>query len=212
MQHLRKILGLLASVCVCVIACTTPAYAADAAASATGHPLVDTVFTYLGMLVAGLTTLGSLLPRTWKLTQVCARLATDVRGILTPDTEDDPSWVKKIRKDSNVMLLLSVLLVPGCALFQSAVAPAVVECAPDRQYLIDGLTHILAGDNAFDVLDAMKDDKGAEFVLCAVQRFRDRAASPAAAPAEADGLDAGATEAEAQDLAAQRADAYLERQ
>jgi hypothetical protein len=50
------------------------------------------------------------------------------------------------------------------------------ECAPDHQYVIQGLSSILAGEDAFAVLDRIKREKGAELVLCAVQRFLDRVA------------------------------------
>lgn len=190
---LKVLLALLTLACLALLA--GPVLAAEQAATVTGLPVVDTILAYLGAIGASLATLATVLPRTWKLTQVLARLSTDVRGILTPDTEDDPEWAQRIRKDSSSLIIfamfapgLSFLLfagllsMQGCAFFKGTVAPSVVECAPGRQYLIDGLSHILQGDNAFDVLDGIRKDKGAEFVLCTLQHFLDRVTvSPATA-------------------------------
>lgn len=141
------------------------------------HPLVDHLFAYLGMAAAALSTLAAILPKTWRLTQLCARFSVDLRGILTPDPSDDPEWAKRIKRDPNVMLIFGVLLAPlGCAFFRDSVAPVVAECAPDREYVIDGLTQILDGADAFEVLDRLKNEKGPELVLCALRRFLDRVA------------------------------------
>jgi hypothetical protein len=66
--------------------------------------------------------------------------------------------------------------VPACAFWRGSVAPVIAECAPDRQYVIQGLAEILDGADAFAVLDRIKDDKGPDVVLCALERFLDRVA------------------------------------
>lgn len=178
MEHVRRALLALLSFAFIFFAVHLAFAADDAApASVTGLPVVDQILGYLGAIGASLTVLANLLPRTWRFTQVLARFSSDLRGILTPDTSDDPDWAKSIRKDSGSLIIFAVLLaLPGCAFFKGSVAPAVVECAPDRQYLIDGLSHILDGENAFDVLDGIRKDKGAEFVVCTLQHFLDRVA------------------------------------
>lgn len=180
MHHLEKLLlALLSSVALVLVAAVAIAGDAQPAAAQTvvGHPLVDTIFAYLGMLLTGLTTLGAVLPRTWRLTQLIVRFSADLRGILTPDPDDDPELAKRIRKDTSVLVVFCALLaLPGCGLFRDSVAPAVVECAPDRQYLIDGLANILDGASAFEELDRIKHERGAEFVICTLQRFLDRVA------------------------------------
>ncbi len=154
----------------------TPAAPPPAPAPMLGHPLVDQLFAWLGMLATATTTLGTILPKGWRFTQLLARFSTDLRGILTPDPADDPSWTKPRGRDSSALIVFAVLLLPGCGFFRDSVAPAVAECAPDRHYLIDGLSSILDGANAFDVLDRIKTEKGAEFVTCALTRFLDRVA------------------------------------
>lgn len=89
------------------------------------------------MLLTVLTTLGSILPRTWRLTQIIARFSTDLRGILTPDTEDDPSWAKR-KRDSNVLLILLVsAALTGCPAAQgdSVLAGAKTALAALCQHL-----------------------------------------------------------------------------
>jgi hypothetical protein len=176
MQHVASALLALLTLALITLA-VGPAYAFEQAATVVGHPLVDTIFAYLGMLLTALTTLGAVLPRNWRFTQVIVRFSADLRGILTPDTDDDPDWAKRIRKDTGSLVIFAALVaLPGCAFFRDSVAPAVVECAPDRQYLIDGLANILDGVSAFDELDRIKNEKGAEFVICTLQRFLDRVA------------------------------------
>lgn len=141
-----------------------------------GVPLIEKIFVYLGMVVTFLSALAAILPKSWKLTQVIARFSADLRGILTPDPADDPEWARKLRGRSSLMIILGALcVVPGCALFRDTVQPVAVECAPERHYVIEGLTEILAGADAFDVLNRIKDEKGPELVLCALERFLDRA-------------------------------------
>lgn len=153
------------------------ALAAEESLTPITHPLFETLFAYLGMAVAGLSALATVLPRHWRVTQLCARFSADLRGILTPDPSDDPEWAKRIRRDPNVMLVFAALCaLPGCAFWRESVAPVVAECAPDRQYVIQGLAEILEGANAYEVLDRIKDDKGPELVLCALERFLDRVA------------------------------------
>lgn len=183
MQHRGKLfLALLALLSFAgVVFVASVAFGAEppaaGAGTVVGHPLVDTIFAYLGMLLTALTTLSAVLPRTWRLTQLLARFSADLRGILTPDPSDDPEWAKRIRKDTSVLVVFCALLaLPGCGLFRDSVAPAVVECAPDRQYLIDGLANILDGASAFEELDRIKHERGAEFVICTLQRFLDRVA------------------------------------
>ena len=107
MKHLsRSFLFVLGIVCLLFMICVSgSALAADAPAAApasvTGLPILDTILTYMGAVGTALATLASFLPRTWKFTQVLARLSTDVRGILTPDIEDDPSWARRVRGDSS---------------------------------------------------------------------------------------------------------------
>lgn len=163
---------------VCGFCAVRLAFAADApvSATATGYPVIDQLFAYVGMAAAALSALGTILPRTWRLTQLIVRFSADLRGILTPDTTDDPSWLKRGGGGTSLLILSVLLGAPGCAWFKGSVAPAVVECAPDRQYLIDGLSNILDGENAFDVLDGIRREKGAEFVLCTLQHFLDRVA------------------------------------
>lgn len=174
MQHLSVMLLAVLSL-VCVMSSTV--LAAEESLTPIGHPLVEQIFSYLGMLVAALTTLATVLPRHWRVTQLFARFSVDLRGILTPDPSDDPEWAKRIRRDTNVMLVLAALCaLPGCAFWRESVAPVVAECAPDRQYVIQGLAEILEGANAYEVLDRIKDDKGPELVLCALERFLDRVA------------------------------------
>lgn len=173
---IRALLALFAFVCAFVVVRLTFAAEAVATATATGYPIVDQVFAYLGMAAAALSTLGAVLPRGWKVTQLAARWSADLRGILTADPSDDPSWLRRGGGGSSLLVLAVLLGMPGCAWFRSSVAPAVVECAPSRQYLIDGLSSILEGQNAFSVLDRIKGEKGAEFVICALQHFLDRVA------------------------------------
>lgn len=189
----QSLLALAAFACVCLT--TAAALAADEPPNATGHPLVDTVFAYVGMLVTALSLIGAVLPRQWRATQLLARFTADLRGILTPDPSDDPDWARRSKSDSSVMMiLLAALGVPGCAVWQDTLAPAAAACLPDRQYVIQGLSSILRGDDAFDVLDRLKNEKGAELVLCALQQFLERVAvTPETAPQR------------------QRARAYLER-
>jgi hypothetical protein len=70
----------------------SPAFAQDA--PVTGHPLADQVFAWIGTAITVLTILATVLPRAWRLTQILARFAMDLRGILTADPKDDPSWIK----------------------------------------------------------------------------------------------------------------------
>lgn len=174
-SSIRALLALFSFVCAFVVVRVALAEEAVAAAPATGYPIVDQLFAYLGMAAAGLSALGAILPRTWRLTQLVVRFSADLRGILTPDTADD-SWLKRGGGGTSLLILSVLLGAPGCAWFKGSVAPAVFECAPDRQYLIDGLSHILDGENAFDVLDGIRKEKGAEFVLCTLQHFLDRVA------------------------------------
>lgn len=174
-SRITALLGLLSFACA-YLTCSL-VFAEDALPSPVGHPLVEQLFAYLGMAVTALSTLAAILPRSWRVTQLFARFSADLRGILTPDPSDDPKWAQRLRKDSGSLLILAALLAaPGCAFFRDSVAPSVVECLPDRQYLIDGLANILDGENAFEVLDNIKRDKGAELVMCALQRFLDRVA------------------------------------
>lgn len=89
-------------------------------------------------------------------------------------------------KSRSRLPLLGVLVLPlimACPFVRDTAGPIAadiaVSCAPDRQYIIQGLGSILSGERPFDVLDRLKNEKGAELVLCAVQRFLDRVtASP----------------------------------
>ena len=190
MQHLRKpLLALLSIACLCLV--VGAAFAVDGAAPAAQPavvpPLLEQLFSYFGMAAVALSTLATILPRTWKLTQVFARLSTDIRGILTPDEADDPQWAKRTPKDTGSLIVFAALLaLPGCAFFRDTVAPVALECAPGRQYVIEELAAILSGADAFDVLDGVKNEKGADFVMCALQGFLDRVAvSPETAPQRA---------------------------
>lgn len=107
---MKTILLTLTLVTLTMLACS-PAYAQDPAV--TGHPLVDQVFAWLGSVVAALTVLATLLPRTWRATQLIARFAMDIRGILTPNPSDDPSWVKKATKGLLVFTAFGLLV--SCA-------------------------------------------------------------------------------------------------
>jgi hypothetical protein len=143
----------------------------------TGYPLIDRVLAWLGATVTVLSTLAAILPKSWRVTQLIARFSADLRGILTPDPSDDPAWAKSTRDKSHLMIVLCASLVlPGCAWFRDTVQPVAVECAPGKQYIIEGLSEILSGANAFDVLNRIKDEKGPELVLCALERFLDRVA------------------------------------
>lgn len=177
---------LLAILMLGFVGCS-PAFAADGTAPPIEHPLVERVFAVLGLAASVLATLATVLPRSWRITQLCARFSADLRGILTPDPSDDPEWLKRERdtapdtwRGTQAVLLwlvpLTLLGAPGCAFWRDTVAPVAVECAPDRQYVIEGLTAILEGEDAFDVLDRIRTEKGPELVLCALERFLDRVA------------------------------------
>ncbi len=96
MQRTTLSLLAMAVAALAFSSCPEPAWAQEAGA-ATGHELVDRIFAYLGMAVTVTSTLATVLPRAWRVTQLLARFSADLRGILTPDPSDDPEWVKTLR-------------------------------------------------------------------------------------------------------------------
>lgn len=75
-----------------------------------------------------------------------------------------------------LLLTYALLALSACALWQEAISPSLVECAPDQQYALDNLAAILDGQNVFEQLDRVKDEKGIEFVVCALRGFLSRVA------------------------------------
>lgn len=136
----------------------------------TVSPLTDQILVWLSVAMSVVTVLANTLPAHWELTQVLARLSTDLRGIRKPDP------MKTTKLPPLNLLTLLALLLPGCAFWEDAVSPALVECAPDGAYVIDNLSTILAGADAFEVLDRIKSEKGVEFVVCALEGFLSRVA------------------------------------
>lgn len=135
----------------------------------TVSPLVDQLLVWLSVAMTVITLLANTLPPHWSFTQLLARLSTDLRGIRKPDPA-------KTTKLPSVLLVLLALLLPSCALWRDAVAPSLIECAPDKAYVIDNLSLILAGQDATQVLDRIKSEKGVAFVVCALEQFLDRVA------------------------------------
>lgn len=117
--------------------------------------------------------LANVLPPHLLVTQILARVATDLRGILQPN----PDKTQRPSKPPSAVLLVLLPLLGGCAFLREVVTPSIVECAPDASYVIENLALILAGRDAFDVLDGIKNEKGAEFVVCALEQFLARVAT-----------------------------------
>lgn len=137
----------------------------------TASPLMDQLLVWLSVAMTIITLLANTLPPHWSFTQLCARLSTDLRGIRKPD----PKKTTKLPPIPSLIVLVS-LMFTGCALWRDAVVPAVIECAPDKAYVIDNLSLILAGQDATEVLDRIKSEKGVAFVVCALEQFLDRVA------------------------------------
>lgn len=73
-------------------------------------------------------------------------------------------------------LLIAGAIVTSCALWRDAVSPSLVECSPDRQYIVKNLADILDGANVFQQLDQIKSERGVEFIVCALRGFLGRVA------------------------------------
>jgi hypothetical protein len=91
-RHLPRLSALFALVTFCLLGTAVLAADASPPPPAVKASLFEQAFSYLGMAAAGLSAVAALLPRSWKVTQLAARFSADLRGILTPDTADDPSW------------------------------------------------------------------------------------------------------------------------
>ena len=74
---------------------------------------------------------------------------------------------------TRTMLILPILL-SSCALWQDAISPSLVECAPSQQYVLDNMAQVLDGKNVFETLDQIRKDRGVEFVVCALRGFLER--------------------------------------
>ena len=75
----------------------------------TVSPLADQILVWLSVTMTVITVLANTLPAHWPLTQLLARLSTDLRGIRKPDP------VKTTKLPSVNLLVLLALLFPGCA-------------------------------------------------------------------------------------------------
>lgn len=134
----------------------------------TGNTTLDTLLTIVGALYTILTALAALpLPKGLSLVQFAARLGADLRNVRKAgSTDGDDGAVSKTLPG-----LLLLLAIPGCGLFEESIVPTVEGCAPGRAYVIENLESILDGEKPFDVLDRIKNEKGREFVMCALQSF-----------------------------------------
>lgn len=144
----------------------------------TVSPLMDQILVWLGAAAVIAGTLATVLPKHWAFTQLLARFATDLRAVRKPDpaktTKPPPAPPDHQWPPPPTLLVLLALPLSGCAFWSDTVVPVVAECAPDKTYVIQGLSDILQGKDAFDVLDELKREKGPELVLCALQRFLER--------------------------------------
>ncbi len=131
----------------------------------TGNSTIDTLLTIVGALYTLLTAISALpLPKGLGLVQMAARFGADIRNARKP--AETPDVTK-----STLGLLVFLLAVPGCGLFQDTLVPTVEGCAPGREYVIENLESVLRGEKPFEALDRVKKEKGKEFVLCALQSF-----------------------------------------
>ena len=130
------------------------------------------IYAYVSLALTALTAMAPKSTHAYPLVRLLARFTIDLRGILT-STPDDDSPAVKSWKGGNLLVLLALL--SGCSWLRDSALPVAAECAPDQVYLIEGLVDILAGADAFQVLDDLKREKGAAFVACAVKQFLARA-------------------------------------
>ena len=137
-------------------------------APVTGLPVVDQVLAWVGALAGVLTFLATVLPRTWKVTQLLARFASDLRGILTPDTSDDPKWMKG--KGAGLIVLLAAIGLSGCEK-PRVDWPEVVKCLPGVNELLSLVGDALLGDGGWrQALEDLALKHGADAVVCAVKQ------------------------------------------
>lgn len=137
----------------------------------TGNPTIDAILKVVGALYSLFTAVSALpLPKAWSATQLLARVGGDVRNV-RGDTTATAS------KTTAALLVLFAAL--GCQSLKDTAVPTVVDCAPDREYVIEQLEAVLLSNDAFEVLDRVKKDKGREFVMCALQKFAEKSASEA---------------------------------
>lgn len=146
------------------------AFAADEIQDPVIAPDVDKVLVWVTLVMTFLTGLGQVLPGEWKFTQFIRGLTTNLKGVFRLLTKGGPT-------------LLVLLLLPACSFFESRI-PVIVECSPDREYLIDNLEQVLNGEDPAKVLDRVKVEKGREFVQCALRRYLSQALTLAQSKAQ----------------------------
>ena len=168
--------------------------------SLTTWTLTD-VLTLAGCAYAGLSLAAVVLPASWKITQVCARLSADLRNVIVHNTTKKVSGAvpaplpkRAEKRDTgvpNVLLVLAASLAAGCQPTGKVNWPALVECAPEPESIIGAVSEVLLnGGNWKQALEDLARVHGTTTVTCAVERLRSDWATPgaAASPERADGL------------------------
>jgi hypothetical protein len=121
---MKKPVTILLIVAALLAACS-PAYAQEVAETVTVGPgLAEQALALYGAAVAVLTALAAILPRRLKFTQLCARLATDLRGIRVPEPKPE-----KFKPQKYVRFLLVLAFLPGCAALGAAAQPLALSAA-----------------------------------------------------------------------------------
>lgn len=153
-----------------------------------------------GTAYAGLSLAATILPKSWRLTKVCARLSADLRGVViappsaTPLAKTEAAKDDKPRGVPNALLLLAI----GASAFACSPGrsgkvnwPAVVDCAPEPESIIGAVSEVLLDGGSWkQALEDLARVHGTTTVTCAVERLRSDWAAPgaAASPERVDGL------------------------
>lgn len=173
MNQLKMLLSLVTAIVLFLLA--KAAFAQETEIQpVTGNAQIDNVLQWVTIVMILLSLVSNALPDTVPGVKTMRDLSTNFRAIADRIVRHSKSDNGPTNMGPLAVAFVAVTLISfpatGCAYFRDSELPDVSGCAPEKDYLIEKLEEVLSGENWEEVLDRVKDEKGEQFLNCALSK------------------------------------------